>query len=91
MLPRSLLVSNKIAAIVASTLAYFVTTQPFTPTLARCSDCPTLASHCRVIQILNQRQLSSDSYRDECFDLSQNVPKGRTKKFLEYHFQSLFR
>ncbi len=28
MLPRSLLVFNKIAAIVASTLAYFVTTLP---------------------------------------------------------------
>jgi hypothetical protein len=40
MLPRSLLVSNKIAAIDASTLADFVTTQSFTPTLARCSDRP---------------------------------------------------
>jgi hypothetical protein len=41
MLPRSLLVSNKIAAIDASTLADFVTTKSFTPTPARCSDRPT--------------------------------------------------
>ncbi len=32
MLPRSLLVSNKIATIDASILADFVTTQSFTPT-----------------------------------------------------------
>ena len=33
MLPHSLLASNKIIAIDASTLADFVTTQSFTPTL----------------------------------------------------------